>query len=52
MLLPLAALTVTSFDEGWSGFWDAVTAPVALASLRVTVAVSAVVALVNAVWAR
>nr|WP_235530756.1 sulfate ABC transporter permease subunit CysT [Phycicoccus sp. Root563] len=40
---------MTSFGEGWSGFWDAVTAPVALASLRVTVAVSAVVALVNAV---
>lgn len=49
VLLPLAALTVTSFEEGWSGFWDAVTAPVALASLRVTVGVSVVVALVNAV---
>ncbi|WP_406830105.1 sulfate ABC transporter permease subunit CysT [Pedococcus sp. KACC 23699] len=49
VLLPLAALTVTSFQEGWSGFWDAVTAPVALASLRVTVGVSVVVALVNAV---
>jgi sulfate transport system permease protein len=49
VLLPLAALTVTSFEEGWSGFWDAVTAPVALASLRITVLVSVVVALVNAV---
>ncbi len=49
VLLPLAALTVTSFQEGWSGFWDAVTAPVALASLRVTVGVSVVVALINAV---
>ena len=49
VLLPLAALTVTSFEEGWSGFWDAVTSPVALASLRVTVGVSVVVALVNAV---
>jgi len=49
VLLPLAALTVTSFEQGWSGFWDAVTAPVALASLRVTVLVSVVVALVNAV---
>src|SRR6476661_6466834 len=49
VLLPLAALTVASFDQGWSGFWDAVTAPVALASLRVTVLVSVVVALVNAV---
>ncbi|MGO4596661.1 sulfate ABC transporter permease subunit CysT [Terrabacter sp. 2RAF25] len=49
VLLPLAALTVASFDEGLSGFWDAVTAPTALAALWVTVLVSAVVAVVNAV---
>jgi sulfate transport system permease protein len=49
VLLPLAALTVTSFDEGWSGFWSAVTAPVALASLRVTVLAAAVVAVINSV---
>jgi sulfate/thiosulfate transport system permease protein len=49
VLLPLAALTVTSFDDGWSGFWEAVTAPVALASLWVTVLVAVIVALINAV---
>ena len=49
VLLPLAALTVAAFDEGLAGFWEAVTAPTALAALRVTVLVSAVVALVNAV---
>ena len=49
VLLPLAALTVAAFDEGLAGFWEAVTAPAALASLWVTVLVSAVVALVNAV---
>ena len=49
VLLPLAALTVTSFDNGLGGFWDAVTAPVALASLRVTILVSVVVALINIV---
>ena len=49
VLLPLAALTVTSLGEGLGGFWDAVTAPVALASLRVTVLVAAIVAVVNAV---
>lgn len=49
VLLPLAALTVTSLGEGVGGFWDAVTAPVALASLRVTVLVAAIVAVVNAV---
>ncbi|KRC88361.1 sulfate ABC transporter permease [Terrabacter sp. Root85] len=49
VLLPLAALTVAAFDEGLAGFWEAVTAPAALASLWVTVLVSAVVALINAV---
>src|SRR6476661_2883631 len=49
ILLPLAALTVTSLGDGVGGFWQAVTAPVALASLRVTVLVAAVVAVVNAV---
>lgn len=47
VLLPLAALTVTSFEDGWSGFWNAVTAPGALAALRVTIVVSAIVALIN-----
>ncbi|MFW5469009.1 sulfate ABC transporter permease subunit CysT [Knoellia sp. CPCC 206435] len=49
VLLPLAALTVTSFEDGWGGFWEAVTAPVALASLKVTIVTAVVVALVNAV---
>ena len=49
VLLPLAALTATAFDEGISGFWDAITAPVALASLRVTLLVSVIVALINVV---
>ena len=49
VLLPLAALTVASFEEGLGGFWHAVTAPAALASLQVTVLVSAVVAVLNAV---
>nr|WP_240505384.1 sulfate ABC transporter permease subunit CysT [Nocardia mangyaensis] len=47
VLLPLAALTVSSFEDGWSGFWDAVTAPAALESLRITIGVSVVVAVVN-----
>jgi sulfate transport system permease protein len=49
VLLPLAALTVAAFDEGLAGFWEAITSPAALAALTVTVVVSAVVALVNAV---
>lgn len=49
VLLPLAALTVTAFEDGIGEFWSAVTSPVALASLRITVLVSAIVALVNVV---
>ncbi|MGW6425046.1 sulfate ABC transporter permease subunit CysT [Nocardia sp. NPDC055053] len=49
VLLPLAALTVSSLEGGWSAFWDAVTAPSALDSLRVTIGVSIVVAVLNVV---
>ncbi|MFT3833809.1 MAG: sulfate ABC transporter permease subunit CysT [Micropruina sp.] len=49
VLLPIAALTVTSFEDGWGGFWGAVTAPVAVAALGTTILVSAVVALLNVV---
>jgi sulfate transport system permease protein len=49
VLLPLIALTTQAFDEGWSGFWDAVTADGALEALRVTIVVSLIVALVSAV---
>ncbi|MFD6857710.1 sulfate ABC transporter permease subunit CysT [Rhodococcus sp. NPDC060090] len=49
VLLPLAALATEAFSEGFGGFWDAVTAPNALATLRITVTVSVVVALINAV---
>lgn len=49
VLLPLAALAVHSLSDGIGGFWDAVTAPAALATLRVTVVVSIVVAAINAV---
>ncbi|WP_137723675.1 sulfate ABC transporter permease subunit CysT [Prescottella subtropica] len=49
VLLPLAALLVASLDDGWSGFWSAVTAPGALAALRVTILVSAIVAVINVV---
>ncbi|GGC72009.1 sulfate ABC transporter permease subunit CysT [Hoyosella rhizosphaerae] len=50
VLLPLAALTATSLEGGLRGFWDAIMAPGALASLRITIYVSAVVALINVVF--
>ncbi|HEY6743273.1 MAG TPA: sulfate ABC transporter permease subunit CysT [Lapillicoccus sp.] len=49
VLLPLAALTFTALSGGLGELWDAVTAPAALAALRVTLVASAVVALVNVV---
>ncbi|MBK8462141.1 MAG: sulfate ABC transporter permease subunit CysT [Nigerium sp.] len=47
VLLPLAALVVASLEGGWAGFWDAVTAPVALAALGTTIGISAAVAVLN-----
>ena len=51
VLLPLAALTTDAFSSGGiKGFWDAVTEPNALAALRVTLWVSLIVAVINAVF--
>ncbi|WP_082938109.1 MULTISPECIES: sulfate ABC transporter permease subunit CysT [unclassified Gordonia (in: high G+C Gram-positive bacteria)] len=50
VLLPLAAITVQSFDDGWSGFWDAVTAENAIDAIWITVLVSIVAALINVVF--
>lgn len=49
VLLPLAALAVTSLTDGPAGFWRAVTEPGARATLLFTLGVSAAVAVVNAV---
>jgi sulfate/thiosulfate transport system permease protein len=50
VLLPLAAIVNRSNDNGWSGFWDAVTAPQAAAALRLTLVSGVVVSLVNVVF--
>lgn len=49
VLIPLAALTTRSFDDGLGGFWDAVTLPQAQAALKLTLLVSLAAVLVNAV---
>jgi sulfate transport system permease protein len=49
VLLPLAAVATRSLDNGAGGLWDAISAPAARAALLLTVAISAVVALVNVV---
>ena len=50
VLLPLIAIGSNAFDDGWSGFWDAVTAQGALDTLRITVLMSVVVALINVLF--
>jgi sulfate transport system permease protein len=49
VLLPLAAIAVESVGNGVGGFIDAIDAPAARAALLVTLGVSAVVTVVNAV---
>ena len=49
VLLPLAAVAWRSTEDGAGSFWRAVSDPQAIAALRVTIGISAVVVLVNAV---
>lgn len=50
VLLPLAAVVSKSLGGGASGFWDAVSAPQAVAALKLTVVASLIVIAVNAVF--
>jgi sulfate transport system permease protein len=49
VLLPLAAVLARSADGGLGAFWRAVSAPEAIAAIRFTLIVSAIVVVVNAV---
>src|SRR5688572_28832498 len=49
VLLPLAALAWTSMENGRSAIWDAISSPQAVSALKLTLVVSLLVALVNAV---
>jgi sulfate transport system permease protein len=49
VLLPLAAVVDKSLAGGLSGFWDSVSSPQARAALELTLGVSVVVTLINAV---
>jgi sulfate/thiosulfate transport system permease protein len=49
VLIPLAAVVARSTDAGLGAFWDAVTAPRAVAALRLTLTMSVAVAAINAV---
>ena len=50
VLLPLAALVWRSTDNGGDGFWRAVSSPQAVAALELTLAIAAIVVLLNAVF--
>ena len=49
VLIPLAAVVVRSLDGGAGAFWDAISSPQAVAAIRFTLLVSALVALIDAV---
>ena len=50
VLIPIAAVIWRSADEGLSGFWDAVSNPASVATLKLTFLVSLAVVLVNVVF--
>ncbi len=47
--LPIAALIWQSKEGGWSAFWESISAPEAVAALKLTLTVAALAALTNAV---
>jgi sulfate transport system permease protein len=47
VLIPLSAVFVRSFGSGWGHFWEVVTAPRVLASLRLSFGASLIAALIN-----
>ncbi|MBK5219856.1 MAG: sulfate ABC transporter permease subunit CysT [Thermoleophilia bacterium] len=50
VLLPLAAVVNQSMEGGLGAFWDAVTSPQAVASLKLTVICSLIVVVINAIF--
>ena len=49
MLLPLAAVVAKAFSGGWSAFWAAISNPIAVSALELTLMLSAIVAVVNSI---
>jgi sulfate/thiosulfate transport system permease protein len=50
VLIPLSAVFIRSLDLGWGHFWEVVTAPRVLASLRLSFGASLIAALLNVVF--
>ena len=49
VILPVAALVTNAFSGGWSTFWAAVSSPESVSALELTLALSAIVAVVNSI---
>jgi sulfate transport system permease protein len=49
VLIPIAAVVASAFDDGWASFWNAVTRPEAVAALKLTFAISLIVVAINAI---
>src|SRR6204780_3443290 len=50
VLIPLSAVFIRSLSGGWGHFWDVVTAPRVLASLRLSFGASLIAAMINVVF--
>src|SRR3981189_749271 len=50
VLIPLSAVFIRSLSGGWGPFWEVVTAPRVLASLRLSFGASLIAALINVVF--
>src|SRR5258708_1045465 len=50
VLIPLSAVFFRSLGSGWGHFWDVVTAPRVIASLRLSFGASLVAALINVIF--
>ncbi len=50
VLLPLAAVLDKSLEDGFGAFWDQVTSPLAVSSLKLTVICSLIVVVINAIF--
>ncbi len=50
VLIPLSAVFIRSLGSGWGHFWDVVTAPRVLASLRLSFGASLIAALINVIF--
>lgn len=50
VLIPLSTIFLWSVDQGWSGFWAAVTAPRVVASYKLSFGTALIAALINAVF--